>query len=429
MYWYHKGTKHSYYSVRSNPNRMDWRLQPSTYKNYPDSFKKITLNKNNPWHGVIYYSASISIRKYYPHGTHRYLRVNPSAGALYPNELYFQARGIEGFEDGIYHYEVSTNRAVLLYGIKASEGIEPYMGYETAMQGFLFLVSAVYYRSSWKYKNRAFRYCLLDAGHLLGSIEHAALLVPQATSMKYDIERKKLNKLFGFSHADSAGREVFLSGASVATPLEEKVEAVVFELPYVEASGTFEANEMMELAYQQTSYLLEKQPQHEKANFYYEKTRLKESILERRSQRGFEGQAISKLHYARIMEAINEPISSDCDEEVALFVVLNCVQNMPIGLYCNEKLITNKDFSQKAGYLCLEQYTLGTKGAMTFFLLSSAKNYQALYQKAGIIGQRLYAVTSYLNIGCSGIGAYYDDEVNAFVDEEGMVLYSLAIGR
>jgi hypothetical protein len=64
-----------------------------------------------------------------------------------------------------------------------------------------------------------------------------------------------------------------------------------------------------------------------------------------------------------------------------------------------------------------------------FFLLSKAKNYQALYQKAGVMGQRLYMVAEYLDIGCSGIGAYYDDEVNVFVEQEGMVLYALAVGR
>ena len=138
MYWYHKETKHSYYSVRSNPNQMDWALQPSTYKNYPNSFEKIEIDNNKPWHSVIYYTASISTKKYYPTGTHRFLRVNPSAGALYPNELYFQARGIEGFRDGIYHYEVETNRAVLLHILKGTEGIEPYMGHKTAMKGLLF---------------------------------------------------------------------------------------------------------------------------------------------------------------------------------------------------------------------------------------------------------------------------------------------------
>ena len=402
---------------------MDWAKQPSTYKNYPNSFEKKELEKDNPWHDIIYYAASISTKKYYPTGTHRFLRVNPSAGALYPNELYFQARGVEGFEDGVYHYEVETNRAVLLYALKEGEGIEPYMGYETAMQGMLFLVSAVYYRSSWKYRNRAFRYCLLDAGHLLGSLESAALLMGRNTHVIYDLKRRKLNEMFGFS-----SREYFLSGAAVATPLEEKVKALDFELIYIDGSGTFEQNEHMEIAYRQTSHLLEKKAENQSPKFDYEKVRFKESILKRRSQRGFEGHPITKEAYQRIMEVITEPILSDCDEEVELFVVLNKVHHMPVGLYKDGKLLRNEDLSQRAGYLCLEQYSLGMAGAMTFFLLSSAKNYQALYQKAGIIGQRLYAVTSYLDIGCSGIGAYYDDEVNAFVEQEGMVLYALAIG-
>ncbi len=424
MYWYHSETKHSYYSVRSNPNQMDWALQPSTYKNYPNSFEKFELDIEKPWHSIIYHACSISTKKYYPTGTHRFLRVNPSAGALYPNELYFQARGVEGFEDGLWHYEVETNRAVLLYALKKGEGIEPYMGYETAMKGLLFLVSAVYYRSSWKYKNRAFRYCLLDAGHMLGSLESAALLMAREMSINYDIKRRKLNAMFGFEE-----REFFLSGGAVAKPLEEKVKALEFELMYVEASGTFEENEYMEIAYRQTSHLLEKKAEIQSPKFDYELVRFKESILKRRSQRGFEGYAITKAEYLKIMEVITAPILSDCDEEVELFVVLNKVHHMPLGLYHNGKLLKNEDLSQRAGYLCLEQYSLGTQGAMTFFLLSSAKNYQALYQKAGIIGQRLYAVSSYLDIGCSGIGAYYDDEVNAFVEKEGMVLYALAIGR
>jgi len=240
----------------------------------------------------------------------------------------------------------------------------------------------------------------------------------------YDIKRRALNEMFGFS-----SREYFLSGAVVATPLEEKVKALNFELIYVDGSGTFEQNEHMEIAYRQTSHLLEKKAEKQSPDFDYEKVRFKESILKRRSQRGFEGYPITKEEYKRIMETITAPILSDCDEEVELFVVLNKVHHMPMGLYKDGKLLKNEDLSQRAGYLCLEQYSLGMAGAMTFFLLSNAKNYQALYQKAGIIGQRLYAVTSYLDIGCSGIGAYYDDEVNAFVEQEGMVLYALAIGR
>jgi hypothetical protein len=35
----------------------------------------------------------------------------------------------------------------------------------------------------------------------------------------------------------------------------------------------------------------------------------------------------------------------------------------------------------------------------------------------------------YMQIGCSGIGAYYDDEVNDFLGNDEMVLYALAIGK
>ena len=425
MYWYHEETKHSYYSVRSNPNQLDWANQPSTYKVYPNTFQKSAVDQSNPWHAVVHYAAAISAKKFYPPNTEYYLRINPSAGALYPNELYFQARDAEGFKNGIYHYEVKTNQAVLLHTLEENEGLEPYMGYKHAMKGLLFLVSAIYYRSSWKYKNRAFRYCLLDAGHLLGSIEHSALLMPHATSILYDIEREKLNTLFGFEQ-----KEFFLAGASVAVPLkDQEVTAVNFSLPYVEGAGSFEQNEMIEIAYRQTSHLVQPKTQRKNPKLIYQEKRLKESLLTRRSQRGFEDQAITKAQFNFIMEMLNAPILSDCDEKIEIYAVLNRVHDMPVGLYHDTKILNNQELSQKAGYLCLEQYSLGTAGAVTFFLVSTAQNYQALYQKAGIIGQRLYIVSNYLNIGCSGIGAYYDDEVNAFVEQDGMILYALAIGK
>ena len=181
MFWYHAATKHSYNSIRTNPNQLAWEDQPSTYKNYPNSYKKVKLDLEESEDNFLYHIAGLTEKRTYPSGEY-YLRINPSAGALYPNELYFQVRGVKGKEDGIYHYEVSSASLTLLQSINEEEGLEPYFGFKTAMRGYLFLVSAIYYRSSWKYKNRAFRYCLLDAGHLLGSIEAAALLNPSCSS-------------------------------------------------------------------------------------------------------------------------------------------------------------------------------------------------------------------------------------------------------
>lgn len=424
MFWYHSTTKHSYNSVRTNPNRLSWEDQPYTYKNYPESYTKIKLDLDKSEDRFLYHIAGLTAKKSYPSGEY-YLRINPSAGALYPNELYFQARGVEEIDDGVYHYEVSTASLTLLQGITAQEGLEPYLGYTTAMRGYLFLVSAVYYRSSWKYKNRALRYCLLDAGHLLGSIEASALLKQKAVQMRYNIDREKLNLMFGFED-----REWMLAGCSMAEPMDiEQVTAIEFSLPYVEASRTFERNTLIEQAYNETMQLRGCKREVKAPIFTYNTEKLQETIFTRRSQRGFQGGAITKGQFNYIMEAIHQPIPSDCDEDISVYVVINRVLDMPLGLYKEGTYIKYGDFARKAGYLSLEQYSLSMQGAAAFFLTSKAKNYQALYQKAGIIGHRLYVAALYLGIGCSGIGAYYDDEVNEFVENDEMVLYALAIGK
>lgn len=372
----------------------------------------------------LFHMAGLTAKKSYPGGAY-YLRNNPSAGALYPNELYVQIRDIKGKRNGIYHYDVAENALVLLHTLKEDEGLEPYLGYRNAMKGYLFLVSALYWRSSWKYKKRAFRYCLLDAGHLLGSVEMSALLKPHATQICYAIERKTLNTMFGFGH-----KEVFLSGASVAVPIQGKeVGPVCFSLPYAEGSGSFEKNDVIEEAYGETMLLSGCRRELRAPKFTYDPERLRQVIFQRRSQRGFTGEAITKGQFNYLMESIAQPILSDCDEPVSVYVVVNRVLDMPLGLYREGRYLKYGDFSREAGYLCLEQHSLGTEGALTFFLTSSAENYQALYQKAGMIGHRLYIAATYLGLGCSGIGAYYDDEVNDFLENDEMVLYALAVGK
>ena len=41
---------------------------------------------------------------------------------------------------------------------------------------------------------------------------------------------------------------------------------------------------------------------------------------------------------------------------------------------------------------------------------------------------RLYLFSHYFSIGCSGIGAYYDNEVRKFLETDKDVLYAVAIG-
>ena len=424
MFWYHEETKHSYASVRRHPNRLSWESQPNVFKQYPETFVRYTFDIDEAEDNFLYHIAGINAKKSYP-GVEYYLRMNPSAGALYPNELYMQLRGIEGKPNGIYHYDVAASALTLLTQLEEGEGLEPYLGYREQMQGYLFLVSSVYWRSAWKYKNRAFRYCLLDAGHILGAIEAAALLKPHATMVRYDMDRASLNRLFGFEK-----REWFTAAAAVAVPIRgSSVTPVDFSLPYVEAAGTFESNETIERAYEESTVVNGCKRDVCAPHFSYRKEQLQEAIFKRRSQREFSAEAITKGQFGYLMEILSQPILSDCEERVNVYVVVNRVLDMPIGLYRDGTYLKYGDFSHKAGYLCLEQYNLATQGALTLFLTSSGENYQALYQKAGIIGHRLYIAAEYLGLGCSGIGAYYDDEVNTFLENDDMILYALAVGR
>lgn len=399
---------------------MDWNNPPSHFKIYPESFEKIELDISNDTHKFIMLSFGITAKKKYP-GVEYYLRVNPSAGALYPNEVYFQVRNQTGFKDGIYHYEVLNNKAVLLKAL-SNDGLEPFFGYKNVQNGFIFLVSNVYYRSSWKYKNRAFRYCMLDSGHLLGCMEASSYLLNKTYTLQYDFEKSSLNEAFGFNN-----QEFFSSSFHLVFNSTREVQKVQLQLPFINASDVFEKNEIIEFAYNQTKNI-DQNISTESPSFNFAQNFFEEVIKKRRSIREFHQQSVAKYEFESIMKVLEEPIPSDCDETVNIYCVINRVKDMPLGLYKEGKYLKEGDFSSKAGYLCLEQ-DLGKSSAVTFFLTSKAKNYQALYQKAGIIGQRLYLSANYLGYGCSGIGAYYDDEVNEFLQNDEMILYALAIGN
>ena len=418
---YHQNTKHSYYSVRSNPNRLNWDDQPSHFKSYDKTFLKYELDLEKKEHQLIYFTCGITAKKTYP-GVEYYLRVNPSAGALYPNELYFQSRNNSHIKDGIYHYDNGTNSITLLKEIN-EDGLEPYFNQSKQVDGFIFLVSSVYYRSSWKYKDRAFRYCLLDCGHILGSIEASTYFHDKEYEIKYDFDKAALNKSFGFNN-----EEFFTAAVIVGSDTIRDCSLSELNFPYVNATHFFEENSLIEQEYLNTLNIENAILETTQPSFMYQKEHFEETILKRRSIREFHKESILKDEFLKIMDVLNQPIPSDCDERVEIYCVINRVKEMHLGVYKDGKYLQHGDFKQKAGYLCLEQI-LGMDSAVTFFLTTKSKNYQEAYTKAGVIGHRLYLSSNYLGYGCTGIGAYYDDEVSEFLEDDSMVLYALAIGN
>jgi len=105
------------------------------------------------------------------------------------------------------------------------------------------------------------------------------------------------------------------------------------------------------------------------------------------------------------------------------------VDNKLQGLYKNQELIREGNFSKKSSYLSLEQ-NIGGESAATFYFTSNEEEaYQKVNLLSGFLAQIIYLKSEIKNIGCTGIGAYYDDEVKEFLETSNNILYLLAIGK
>jgi len=171
---------------------LDWENMPERYKNYPDSTLRIKLpdarfSENADLWDIILKRRSV--RKYSPEillpldtlsaliwatqgitaeAGDFHFRTVPSAGGLYPIETYLMARAVDGLEQGIYHlrpyaFDLELLKAGDFSGTLAQAALGQSM---IADAQVTFIWTAVVERSKWKYRERAYRYIYLDAGHI-----------------------------------------------------------------------------------------------------------------------------------------------------------------------------------------------------------------------------------------------------------------------
>jgi len=95
-------------------------------------------------------------------------RTAPSAGGLYPIETYLLVRAVEGIEPGIYHFRPHTfDLEFLKRGDLGRDVAEAALGQRMVVAAQVtFIWTAIVERSRWKYRQRAYRYIYLDAGHI-----------------------------------------------------------------------------------------------------------------------------------------------------------------------------------------------------------------------------------------------------------------------
>jgi SagB-type dehydrogenase family enzyme len=104
------------------------------------------------------------------------LRTVPSGGALYPLELYVLAARVESVEAGLYHLdsigaELERLPAADPAARLAAATVDPDL---CARSAATVVVTAMFWRSRFKYGLRGYRFALLEAGHLMQNLLLAA---------------------------------------------------------------------------------------------------------------------------------------------------------------------------------------------------------------------------------------------------------------
>ena len=96
----------------------------------------------------------------------------PSAGGLYPLELYALTRRVTGVQDGVHHFEAATNTLRWLQPFPQKEKLVELFLSQFFLENAnaVVMISAVFPRTLKKYGARGYRYVLFEAGHVAQTI-------------------------------------------------------------------------------------------------------------------------------------------------------------------------------------------------------------------------------------------------------------------
>ncbi|MGA3023982.1 MAG: SagB/ThcOx family dehydrogenase [Bryobacteraceae bacterium] len=483
MSWreYHELTKHSVESLRRTQHSLDWENMPDPFRHYegvpvldlpadpppPEAPALALLQGANGaaqatggpalLSQLLFYSAAISASKRVPSTGYRYaLRVNPSSGNLHPTEFHFLTRGLPQWPGGLYHYRPSSHmaeqRAVGHLDMAAAGGDAP----------VVFVLTSIAWREAWKYRDRAYRYCLLDVGHAWQALALAARALGCDSFAVGHFPDDEAARRYRF-HSDEwpllmvrlsgkpiplrapdsgetawfGGKANQLSSQQVAYPRIEAIHAAT-KLP--EDCGPAPVSEPAPAG----SGDLQLCAPASSARAFGEVARTRRSALDFRGG----SESMSRAQLSAVLAVTAQPLS--CDFGGARFVQLYLYAHRIHGLergvyrYCPGQAelerIRSGDQRAAAAGLSLGQDLAGN-ACVAFSMVGDLdravrahgdRGYRYVHFEAGAVGQRLYLAAEALGLGATGIGAFFDDEVHRYLnlDSSGrQVVYHFAIGH
>jgi len=214
-------TETKYERGRLPAGQRDWGRRPERFKDYAQA-KKIALSAPKKEGGMSLWEAIRGRRSLRAFGEtpiseerlsqllwaaqgitksikESGLRAAPSAGALYPVETYLAVFNASGIGPGLYHYDPRAHALELLSPGKHDRELaraafdQDFVG----EAGAVLIWTAVFGRSGWRYRDRAYRYIYLDAGHIAENAALAAVALGLGTCQIGALYDDEVNSLLG----------------------------------------------------------------------------------------------------------------------------------------------------------------------------------------------------------------------------------------
>jgi len=491
---YHHVT--SYERQRLAGQYLDWRNQPTVYKTYPH-MEPLPLPRDVQLPGeklssllkaegpggegspslnlqdlsrVFLLTYSLTAKAAHTGGEF-YYRSAASAGALYPTEIYGATRGVHGLDDGLYHFSIAHHGLILLReGDLSAHTVKAVQAKSTGTPVLAFFLSAIFFRSAWKYRERSYRYNLLDTGHVIENLTLALTSLALPLALSYDFDDGKVNRLLGLDEtkevvlAVSGVLESRLSDKKRTRDISELGEDIrnasqvaQREIDYPTVREMHRAGAgvspppgpgpgmVNELGLNPDAWTKISPPA-----TWPETMNHAECVFRRRSRRNYVPEPISQDCLMSLLEVLcatgleAHTGSFEYHRSVGIGFLVGDAEGLGPGLYlldlsaAEAGTVAPGFFRDRMAHICLDQAWLANAAVHFLFMtnleildcLWGARGYRYAMMTAGRMGERLYLAATAMDLGCCGIGAFYDEEAAKLLglNKASRLLYLVAVG-
>ena len=404
---------------------------------------------------LLYHSCGVIRKAWLRTAGEVHYRAAASAGALYPTEAYVVCGPLDGLDAGVYHFAPESFGLRKLRDGDYRQTLAGAAGGDDSVAGApaTIVFTTIFWRSSWKYRSRGYRYCHWDAGTVGANLLASAAASGLPGKVAAGFSDLDVDRLVGADGRNEASLCLVSIGAGNGTNPEpgrvglaeiEGNESLVFadEVEYPDVRETHASTLLVSAedaaAWKGHAPAPVSQPAERRFPLGSESPQdrsdmgLGKVITSRGSTRRYRRETVPADEFGAMLHHATRGVPSDFAGDgspslVDTYLIVNAVAGIPPGAYFHSPgedelhLIREGDFREESGHLCFEQALSADASAVAFIMADldrvmgrfGNRGYRAAQLEAGILGGRLYLASYALGMGASGI-TFFDDEVAEF---------------